>query len=79
MSDSFVMYSNGDWGAIYKNGELTYSGNTNYVSDSLLEYFGVDVRFGDEFLMGGNDYVAKNLPDIEEYKRSIEEEFKPSK
>ena len=31
------------------------------------------------FLMGGNDYVAKNLSDVEEYKRSIEEEFKPSK
>ena len=76
MSDSFVMYSEDEWSALYKNGKLAIVGDHYYANEYMLQYLKVDCREGDDFFLGGEpDYasVAENLADVEEYTKSIEQ------
>ena len=73
MSDKFVMYSDGERCALYRNGKLVAAGDHYYSYDYLLSYLEVDHRYSDDFLMGGRyrEDIPRNLSDVERYSESL--------
>jgi hypothetical protein len=58
-----------DWSALYVDGELEIVGDHTQVDERIAEICNVEVRIGDDFLMGGNGlhYVAQTLEQLESY------------
>lgn len=66
----FVLYSGEDeWSALYVDGVLDIADDHDYVYRRIAELLGVEERYGNAFLMGGNyqDDVAQTVAEAEAY------------
>jgi len=64
-----------DWSALYVDGELETVGDHYMVDERIALLCGVEVRDGDEFMLGGNSKagVAHSLAEIEDFVTEVDE------
>lgn len=64
-----------DWSALYVDGDLEIVGDHTQVDERIAEICNVEVRIGDDFLMGGSnrDRAAQTLEELETYQNRVSE------
>ena len=73
---NFVRYNDGEWSALYQDGELVVIGDSYLSDDYLANYLNVEDIYSDDFLRGGStrDQAAKTLQEIEDYRIGLLQE-----
>jgi hypothetical protein len=67
---------NGDWAALYADGNLDAAGAAETVEERVFELFGVTVKVDNAFLLPGGKGAANTLDEIKHYKAEAEGRLK---
>ena len=72
--DVRVLYSDGDWAALYVDGELRDYGDEGNVTEAVFELFGVQVESTNDWLRGDDSdgRIAKTLDEVRAFKAFLE-------
>lgn len=73
---NFVMYYEEEWAVLYEDGVLVCKGEQFEVHEYILNAYGVEIRYSNDFFLGRNDdtlrFTAERLEEVEAYTEDIE-------